>query len=119
MFDCDDCLSNALDFQLKFKGEERKYNKNNEYNLQLHAYNGSGFFTWIKLKNLPCDKHVVDITKNGKGIVSLRAFNGYIQNIKKQIPQYLSFRYGKTHFNYSVNKLGKTFKLQKELLKLR
>ena len=36
---------------------------------------------------------------------------------RKQIPQYLHFRCGMTHLNYSLEKLGKTFKLQKELLK--
>ena len=36
---------------------------------------------------------------------------------KKQILQYLHFRCGMTHLNYSLQKLGKTLKLQKELLK--
>ena len=43
-----------------------------------------------------------------------------IYNVKKstkQIPQYLHFRCGMTHLNYKLEKLGKTFKLQKELLK--
>ena len=47
----------------------------------------------------------------------MRAFNGCIQNNTKQILQHLSFRCGWTHLNYSLKKLGKTFKLQKELLK--
>ena len=36
---------------------------------------------------------------------------------KKQIPQYLHFRCGITHLNYSLEKLGKTFKLPKSLWK--
>ena len=62
----DNCINNPLDFLLKFKGEERKVNnKIVEYNLQLHAHNGSGFDTWIISNNLPCDKHIVgDINKN-------------------------------------------------------
>ena len=36
---------------------------------------------------------------------------------KKQIPQHLIFRCGMTHLNYSLKKLGKTFRLPKELLK--
>ena len=84
----------------------------------MHADNGSSFDTWIILNNLPCDKHIVgDIIKNGKGIIELKVFNGYIYKNNKQIPQYLHFRYGMTHLNYSLEKLGKTFKLQKELLK--
>ena len=68
---------------LRFKGEERKFkNKIVEYNLQHHAHNGSGFDTWIKLFNLPRDKHIVDIIKNGKDIISLIVFNGYIHNKK-------------------------------------
>ena len=120
VFDGDDCIEKALNFCLKLKGEERKTVNNRvvEYNLQLHAHNGSGFDTWIILNNLPCDKHIVgDIIKNGKGIISLKIFNGYIYNGKKQIPQYLHFRCGMTHLNYSLKKLGKTFKLQKDLLK--
>ena len=86
VFDGDNCVSNAFHFLLKFKGEERKVNnKIVEYTLQLDARNGSGFDTWITLNNLPCDKHTVDIIKNGKGINSLRVFNSYIQNNKKML----------------------------------
>ena len=120
VFDGDACVEKALDFCLKLKGEERKTVniKIVEYNLQLHAHNGSGFDTWIILNNLRCDKHIVgDIIKNGKGIIELKLFNGYNEKNRKQIPQYLHFRCGMTHLNYSLEKLGKTFKLQKELLK--
>ena len=90
-------------------------NKTVEYNLRLHAHNGSGFDTWIVLNNLPCGKHIFDVIKNGKGIIELKVFNGYVGN--KQIPQYLHFRSGMTHLNYSLKTLGKTFWLQKEVLK--
>ena len=83
----------------------------------MHAHNGSGFDTWIILNNLPRDKHIVDIIKNGKSIIELKVFNGLIEKNNKQIPQYLHFRCGMTHLNYSLKKLGKTFKLPKELLK--
>ena len=36
---------------------------------------------------------------------------------KKQILQYLHFRCGMTHLIFSLKKIGKTFKLQKELVK--
>ena len=118
-FSGDNCISNTLDYLLKLKGEERKTSNNRivEYNLQLHAHNGSGFDNWIILNNLPCDRHIVgDIIKTGKGVVELKVFNGYIEK-KKQIPQYLHFRCGMTHLNYSLKKLGPTFKLPKELIK--
>ena len=83
----------------------------------MHAHNGSGFDTWIVLNNLPCDKHIVDIIKIGRNIIELKVFNGLIYKNNKQIPQYLHFRCGMIHSNYSLKKLGKTFKLPKELLK--
>ena len=121
VFDGNDCIEKALDFCLKLKGEERRTSLNNkivEYNLQMHAHNGSSFDTWIILNNLPCDRHIVgDIIKNGKGINELKVFNGYIYKNNKQIPQHLHFSCGMIHLIYSLKKLGKTFKLQKELLK--
>ena len=119
-FSGDNCISNALDYLLKLKGEERKTvnNKIVEYNLQMHAHNGSGFDIWIILNILPCDRHIVgDIIKNEKGIIELKVFNGLIYKNNKQIPQYLHFRCGMTHLNYSLKKLGKTFESAKELLK--
>ena len=66
------------------KGEERKVEKKIvEYKFQLHAHNGSGSDTSILLNNLSCDKHIVYNIKNGKGIIGLKVFNGYIENIKK------------------------------------
>ena len=45
-----DCITKALDFLLKFKGEERKVkNKIVECILQLHGHNASAFDTWIIL----------------------------------------------------------------------
>ena len=89
VLDGDDCITKALDFLLKFEAEPRKtfITQIVEYNLQLHAHNGSGFVTWIILNNLPCDEHLVEFTEKGNGIISMKNFNGYIQNNKKQIPQ--------------------------------
>ena len=113
----DNCIDNALDYCLKLKGDELKVkNKIVEYNLQMHAHNGSGFDTWIILNNLRCDKLIPNIIKNGKGIIKLKVFNGLIYKNNRQIPQYLIFRC-MTHLNYSLKKLGRTFQLPKELLK--
>ena len=65
--DGDICISNALDYLLKFKGQKRKFNnKNVENNLQLHAYKVSGSDKWIILIMLPCDKNVLLIMEMGK-----------------------------------------------------
>ena len=115
VFDGDYCIIKALEILSKVKGEEQKGKyKSVEYNIQLHAHNGSGFDRKIILNNLPCDKHIVDINKNRKGKVSSGSFNGYIQNNKKQIPQYLIFRCGNTHSNYSLKKLGRILNYRKK-----
>ena len=96
----DNCINNALEFCLNSKGEERKVKKKNvDYNLQMHAHNGSGFDTWIILNNLPCDKNIVRIFKNRKGIIESKVFNGLIHKNNKQFPQNLHFRCGMTHLN--------------------
>ena len=46
----------------------------------------------------------------------MKVFNGYILNNKLRSPYYLIFRCGMTHLKYSLKKLGKSFKLQKEIL---
>ena len=47
--------------------------------------------TWVKLKKLPCDKHIVDIIKNGKGKTSMKILNGHIQNGKNKFPNNYTF----------------------------
>ena len=59
---------------MKFKGEGRLVKKTAYYNLHLHAHTGSGFDSWIILKKISCDKHILDIIKNGRGIISLIFF---------------------------------------------
>ena len=115
IFDGDICFEKAIDFCLELKGVERKDNINKiiEYNLQLRAHKGSGCDTWIVLNNLPCDKRIINIIKNGKGILELKKFNGYIEKNRKQTPQYLHFRCGMTHLECSLKNLGKTYKLRK------
>ena len=77
VFEDYDCITKAVDFCLKFNGEERKV-KNGivENNLQLHAQNDGSFDKWVSLNNLPCDKHIVDHIENGKGIISMEVLNG-------------------------------------------
>ena len=83
------------------KGKEQKVkNKKVEFNLQLHAHNGSRFDTWIILKKLPCDKHIVDFIKTGKNVIEIKQFIGYVQNSRKQVLYYLHFRCGMIFLKY-------------------
>ena len=49
--------------------------------------------------------------KNGSGIVTLKIFNGYVDENKK-IPQYVHFRCGILHIKDSLKNIGKRYKLQ-------
>ena len=69
------------------------------------------------LNNLPCGKRIVNLFKNGKDIIQLKIFNGYIEKNKKQVTQYLHFRCGMTHSNYSLKKSRKDFYLTKRIFK--
>ena len=69
------------------------------------AHNGSGFDSYVELNNLPQWRSVVKPTKNGACLISLKIFNGYVEE-KKQIPQYVHFRCGRVHINKSLRKIA-------------
>ena len=46
-------IEEMLDYVLQFKGEPKKNKKIVEYNLYLLAHKGSGFDSYVGLKNLP------------------------------------------------------------------
>ena len=112
-----DYINEMLDHVLSFKGEPKKVkNRIVEYNPYLIAHNGSGFDSYVVLINLPQWRSVVKLIKNGVGIISLKIFNGYVDQNKK-IPQYVHFRCGRVHNNKSLKKIGESYKLQESLLK--
>ena len=111
------CVNEMLDHALSFKGEPKKVKiKIVEYNLYLIAHNGSGFDSYVDLNNLLQWRSVVKLVKNGAGIVSLKIFNGYVDQNKK-IPQYVHFRCGRVHINKSLRKTAESYKLQESFLK--
>ena len=58
-------------------------NKIFENNLFFIAHNGSGFDSYVVLNILPQWRSVVDLIKNGTGIVSSKIFNGYVDQNEK------------------------------------
>ena len=124
LFEGEDCITNMFERLRDLKGEPRKIMKNGkefivEYDLKLVAHNGSGFDTWIILNNLPKECKIMNMIKNGKGIISLKIYNGMV-DVKansKGKPQYLTFVCSMNHMKSSLRKLGETYKLQPELLK--
>ena len=63
--------------------------------------NGSGFDSYIFSKKLPEWRSVINLTKTGAGNISLKIFNGYVDENKKT-PQYVHLRSGRVHINSSL-----------------
>ena len=112
-----DCINEMLDYVLSFKGEPKKIkNEFVEYDLYLIALNGSGFDSYVVLNDLPQWRNVVKLIKNGAGLISLKIFNGYVDQTKK-VPQYVHFRCGRVHINRKLKEIGESYILQECLLK--
>ena len=93
-----------LDHVLSFVGEVKKIiNKIVEYNLYLIAQDEFGFDSYVVLNNSPEWQSVVNLIKNGAGIVSLKIFSGYVDERKKTL-QLVHFRCGKVHISNSLKK---------------
>ena len=112
-----DCINEMLDHVLSFKGEPKLVKSEIvENNLFSIAHRGSDFDSYVVLNNLPQWRSVVKLSKTGAGIISIKVFNGYVdQNTK--IPQYVHFRCGTFHINKNSKKVGERYKLQLSLLK--
>ena len=112
-----DNINKWLDCVLQYKGEPKRINnKIVKYNLYLIAHKGNGFDSYVVFNNLPQGRTVGSLIKNASGIVTLKTFNGYIDQNKK-IPQYVHLRCGLLHIKDSLKNIGKSYKLQPCLLK--
>ena len=117
IFKGNDCINEMLDHVLSFEGEPKNVkNKIVEYNLYLIAHNGSGFDSYVVLNNFPQWRIVVNLIKNAAGNVSLKLYNGFVDQNKK-IPQYVHFKCGRVHINKSLKKIAESYKIQPSLLK--
>ena len=106
------------DHVLQLKGEARRVNnKIVKYNLYILAHNGSGFDSYIVLNNFPQWPTVVSFIKNGSSIVSLKIFNGFVDQ-KKRILQKVHFRFGRVHVIISLKNTGISYSLQKSVFDL-
>ena len=110
------CIEEMLDQVLEIKGEAKRVNKIVKYNLYLIAHNGSGFDSYVVLKNLLQWLTVFNLNKNGSGNVSLKIPNGYADKNKKR-PQYVHLKRGGVHINNSLKKIGVSFKSQESSLR--
>ena len=97
-----------LDYVLQYKREPKRIdNKIVKYNLYLIAHKGSTFDSHVVLNSLP-QWRTVKLIKNGWGFVSLKIFNGYVDQNRK-IPQYVLLRCGLLHIKDSLKNIGKSY----------
>ena len=86
VFDGNDCIEKMMVSLSGLKGEPRKVvTKIVKYNMQLIEHNGSGFDICVVLNKLSNWYRIVNIIKNGKGIISLKVFNRNVKISEKNM----------------------------------
>ena len=87
------------------------------YRLLLVAHNSSGFDSWVVLNSLVKDITDLKIIKTARGLISLSFRCGFKIVNSCEVPQYVKFTCTKSHIKGSLEKIGKKYNLQPELLK--
>ena len=106
-----------------YDGDERTYvDKDGDeiissYRLLLVAHNSSGFDSWIVLNSLIKDRTDLKIIKTARGLISLSFRCGFKIVNTCEVPQYVKFTCSKSHIKGSLEKIGREYNLQPELLK--
>ena len=118
------CIINMLKYiSENYEGDERTYiDKDGDeivssYRLLLVAHNSSGFDSWVVLNSLVKEITDLKIIKTARGSISLSIRCGVKMVNTCEVPQYVKFTCSKSHIKGSLNKIGKEYGLQPELLK--
>ena len=118
------CVMNMLKYISKnYKGDERTYNDKDgdeivsSYRLFLVAHNSSGFDSWVELNSIVKEITELKIIKTARGLISLSFRCGVKVVNTCEVPQYVKFTCSKSHIKGSLEKIGKEYGLQLELLK--
>ena len=118
------CIMNMLKYiSENYDGDERTYiDKDGDeiirsYRLLLVAHNGSGFDSWVVLNSLIKDITDLKIIKTARGLISLSFRCGVKIVNTVEVPQYVKFTCSKSHIKGSLEKIGREYNLQPELLK--
>ena len=118
------CVMNMLKYiSENYDGDERTYiDKDGDeivssYRLLLVAHNSSGFDSWVVLNSLVKEITDLKIIKTARGLISLSFRCGFKIVITVEVPQYVKFTCTKSHIKGSLEKIGKEYGLQPELLK--
>ena len=118
------CIMNMLKYiSENYDGDERTYiDKDGDeiissYRLLLVAHNSSGFDSWVVLNSLVKEITNLKIIKTARGLILL-SFRCGVKIVNTcEVPQYVKFTCSKSHIKGSLNKIGKEYGLQPELLK--
>ena len=118
------CIMNMLKYiSENYDGDERTYIDRDgdeivsSYRLLLVAHSGSGFDSWVVLNSLTRNITDLKIIKTARGLISLSFRCGVKIVNTVEVPQYVKFTCSKSHIKGSLNKIGKEYGLQPELLK--
>ena len=118
------CVVNMLKYiSENYDGDERTYvDKDGDeiissYRLLLVAHNSSGFHSWIVLNSLIKDITHLKIIKTARRLISLSFRCGFKIVNTCEVPQYVKFTCSKSHIKGSLQKIGREYILQPELLK--
>ena len=106
-----------------YDGDEKTYiDKDGDeiissYRHLLVAHNSSGFDSWVVLDSLVKEITDLKIIKTTRGLISL-SFRCGVKIVNTcEVPQYVKFTCSKSHIKGSLEKIGKEYNLQPELLK--
>ena len=118
------CIMNTLKYiSENYDGDERTYiDKDGDeivssYRLSLVAHKSSGFDSWVVLNSLVKELTDLKIIKTARGLISL-SFRCGVKIVNTcEIPQYVKFSCSKSHIKGSLEKIGREYGLQPELLK--
>ena len=118
------CVMNMLKYiSENYDGDERTYiDKDGDeivssYRLLLVAHNSSGFDSWVVLNSLIKEITDLKIIKTARGLILLSFRCGVKIVNTVEVPQYVKFTCSKSHIKGSLEKIGKEYGLQPELLK--
>ena len=106
-----------------YEGDERTYIDRegdeivNSYTLLLVAHNSSGFDSWVVLNSLIEEITDLKIIKTARGLISVYFRCGFKIVNTVEVPQYVKFTCSKSHIKGSLEKIGREYGLQPELLK--
>ena len=117
------CVTNMLKYiSENYEGDERTYiDKDGDeivssYRLLLVAHNSSGFDSWVVLNSLVKEITELKIKKTARCLISLSFRCGVKIVNTVEVPQYVKFTCSKSHIKGSLEKIGKEYGLQPELL---